>query len=160
MSMFNINSANGSGGLAFPALRGMSAYEAAVKHGFQGTEKEWLDSIGGGKPYVVDSEAYTYGDDALAAILEGRQIYVKVPNKYEGNLYANFMPVIQYQLPDQNNNYLNLFYLKDGIAENLLAALQAAMQGDPSALTAVFGAVEMTLSQSYAECPLKVDPVK
>ena len=29
-----------------PAIRGLSSYEIAVKHGFEGTEKEWLDSIG------------------------------------------------------------------------------------------------------------------
>ena len=110
MSIFNINSANGPGGLAFPALRGMSAYEIAKKHGYTGTEEEWLETIGtgGGKPYVIDSEAYTYGDDALAAILEGRPIYIKVPNKGDSTLYSNFMPVLQYQLPNQNNDYLNL----------------------------------------------------
>lgn len=48
--MLKIDSANGPGGLAFPALRGMSAYEIAVKHGFQGTEKEWLESIAHGQP--------------------------------------------------------------------------------------------------------------
>ena len=29
-----------------PAIRGLSSYEIAVKHGFIGTEKEWLESIG------------------------------------------------------------------------------------------------------------------
>jgi len=28
-----------------PAIRGLSAYQIAVKNGFEGTEKEWLDSI-------------------------------------------------------------------------------------------------------------------
>ena len=113
------------------------------------------------EPYVIDSEAYTYGDDALAAILEGRQILVKVPNKDTTNtLYSNFMPVLQYQLPNDNNNYLILFYLKDGIAENLLTALQAAMQGDTSAFDGIYGVIEMMLSQSYSECPLKVSPIK
>jgi hypothetical protein len=111
-------------------------------------------------PYVIDSEAYTYGDDALAAILEGRPIYIKVPNKSGSTIFSNFMPVLQYQLPSGNNNYLILFYLKDGIAENILVAMQAAMQGNTSAFNDVFGVVEMMLSKSYAECPLKVDPVK
>lgn len=105
-------------------------------------------------PYVIDSEAYTYGDDALAAILEGRQILIKVPNKNEGTLYSNFMPVIQYQLPNVNNNYLILFYLKDGIAENLLTAMQTGSFGD------IYGVIEMMLSKTYTECPLKVDPIK
>lgn len=192
MSIFNINSADGSCGMAFPALRGMSAYQVAVKNGFEGTEAEWLASLKGAtgksayqyakeggytgteqefrdklteetpaiEPYVIDSEAYTYGDDALAAILEGRQIFIKVPNKNGGTLYHNFMPVLQYQLPNQNNSYLNLYYLKDGIAENILVAMQAAMQGNTSAFADVFGVIEMMLSRSYSECPLKVSQVK
>ena len=198
MSILNIDSANGTGGLAFPALRGMSAYQIAVKNGFEGTEAEWLASLKGAtgttgatgksayqyakeggytgteqefrnklaeetpaiEPYVIDSESYTYGDDALTAILEGRQIFIKVPNKNGNTLFSNFMPVLQYQLPNQNNNYLILFYLKDGIAENILAAMQAAMQGNTSAFADVFGVIEMMLSQSYSECPLKVSPVK
>lgn len=161
--MLNINSANGIGGMAFPALRGMSAYEIAKKHGFTGTEEEWLDSVGGAKPYVIDSEAYTYGDDALTAILEGRPILIKVPNKTGSGgsaIFSNFMPVLQYQLPNAGNNYLILFYLKDGIAENIMTAIQGIMHGSTSAFNDVFGSIEMVLSQSYSECPLKVSPVK
>lgn len=29
-----------------PAIRGLSSYEIAVEHGFEGTEAEWLESIG------------------------------------------------------------------------------------------------------------------
>lgn len=42
--MLNIKSADGAG-LAFPALRGMSAYQVAVANGFEGTEAEWLNSL-------------------------------------------------------------------------------------------------------------------
>lgn len=104
--------------------------------------------------YVIDSEAYTYGDDALDAILKGKQILIKVPNKNNNSLFTNFMPVLQYQLPNVNNNYLSLFYLKDGIAENILAAMQTG------SFDGVYGVIEMMLSQSYAECPLKVSPIK
>lgn len=106
------------------------------------------------EPYVIDSEAYTYGDDALAAVLEGRQILVKVPNKNGETIFSNFMPVLQYQLPNVNNNYLILFYLKDGIAENIMAAMQSG------SFDSVYGVIEMMLSETYAECPLKVNPVK
>ena len=105
-------------------------------------------------PYVIDAEAYTYGDDALAAILAGRQIYVKVPSQSPSGLYANFMPVLQYQLPQSGNDYLTLFYLKDGIAQNIMAALQTG------SFDAVYGQIVMLLSQSYDECPLKVSPIK
>lgn len=107
------------------------------------------------EPYVIDSEAYTYGDDALAAILEGRQILIKVPNSYGSNLlYSSFMPVLQYQLPNQNNNYLTLFYLRDGIAENIMTAMQTG------SFDGVYGVIEMMLSTTYTECPLKVNPIK
>lgn len=109
---------------------------------------------GGSQPYVIDAEAYTYGDDALAAILAGRQIYVKVPSQTPGGLYANFMPVIQYQLPQSGNDYLTLIYLKDGIAQNIMAALQTG------SFDAVYGQIVMLLSQSYDDCPLKVSPIK
>jgi hypothetical protein len=112
------------------------------------------DSVANRKPYIIDSEAYTYGDDALAAILEGRQILIKVPNKKESTLYSNFMPVLQYQLPDINNNYLSLFYLKDGIAENIMTAMQTG------SFDGVYGTIEMMLSKTYAECPLKISPIK
>ena len=105
-------------------------------------------------PYVIDAEAYTYGDDALAAILAGRQIYVKVPSQSPSGLYANFMPVLQYQLPQSGNDYLTLFYLKDGIAQNIMAALQTG------SFDAAYGQIVMLLSQSYDECPLKVSPIK
>lgn len=105
--------------------------------------------------YVIDSEAYTYGDDALDAILNGKQILIKVPNKNsESTLFANFMPVLQYQLPNENNNYLVLFYLKDGIAENIMVAMQTG------SFEGVYGVIQMMLSKTYAECPLKVNPVK
>ena len=111
----------------------------------------------GGGVYVINSESYTYGDDALAAILSGKQILVKTLN-FNGDevtgLYSNFMPVIQYQLPQNGNDYLTLFYLKDGIAQNLLTALTTG------SFDGVFGEITMMLSQSYDECPLKVDPIK
>lgn len=111
--------------------------------------KPYINSV-----YVIDSESYTYGDDALNAILRGEQILIKVPNKNsESTLFANFMPVLQYQLPNENNNYLVLFYLKDGIAENILAALQTG------SFEGVFGSITMMLSQTYSECPLKANSV-
>lgn len=119
-------------------------------------DPKFLPEISGtsGPPYVIDAEAYTYGDDALAAILAGRQIYVKVPSQNPGGLYANFMPVIQYQLPQSGNDYLTLIYLKDGLAQNIMAALQTG------SFDAVYGQIVMLLSQSYDDCPLKVSPIK
>ena len=109
-------------------------------------------------PYVIDAEKYTFGDDALNAILEGRQIYVKVSSA--GALYSNFVPVLQYQIPDKGGTDLYLFYLKDGIANNLTNALFKAVNGDPNPFDEVYGIIEMTLTEAYEECPLKVSEIK
>lgn len=61
MSMMNVTSANGSG-MAFPALKGMSAYEIAVKRGFNGTEEEWLESLRG-KNGAAGKSAYQYAKE-------------------------------------------------------------------------------------------------
>ena len=47
-----------SGALSNPILRGYSAYAIAVMHGFQGTEKEWLDSLKpqNGVDYFIDED--------------------------------------------------------------------------------------------------------
>lgn len=135
-----------SGGDAVPAIIGVPSKVTIFE-----IDPKYLPSMG---PYVIDAEAYTYGDDALAAILAGRQIYVKVPSQIPGGLYANFMPVIQYQLPQSGNDYLTLIYLKDGLAQNIMAALQTG------SFDAVYGQIVMLLSQSYDDCPLKVSPIK
>ena len=111
------------------------------------------------KPYVVDSENYTYGDGALQAILDGRHIYVKVPN-ISGEwtpLYENLMPVLQYQLPTNNNSYLTLFYLKDGLAQNLAITLGTAIQGGTPDFSILYGEITMALKKSYERSPLPPD---
>ena len=40
------NNASISGDITQTILKGLSAYEEAVKYGFEGTEEEWLDSLG------------------------------------------------------------------------------------------------------------------
>lgn len=155
---------DGAFGQVYPPADGSSAFDIevdsmAVVYSITGCEisvpkkmhvadlKEELEQKT--KPYVIDSERYTYGDDALQAILDGRQILIKVPNKNGGNLYANFMPILQYQLPNAYNNYLTLFYLKDGIAENLMTAMAT------QSFDGVFGEITMMLSKSYKKCPLE-----
>lgn len=112
-------------------------------------------------PLVLDSSVTTYehlpfvGDEALDAILNGRQILVKVPNANNETIYANYMPVIQYQLPNANNDFLTLIYLKDGLANNLVAALGAMMQGGQPDFSAVYGELSLKLSKTYTSSPLK-----
>ena len=91
-----------------------------------------------------------YGDDVLHAILSGRQILVKVQNRHGGTLYRNFMPVLQYQLPNVENDYLTLFYLRDGIDENIMSAFATG------SFDVVYGELTIKLSKTYNKCPLEV----
>lgn len=66
------------------AKEGMSAYEVAVKNGFEGTEAEWVDSLKGVSGYTPQrgtdywteadkAEVKSYIDDRVSgAILEAR----------------------------------------------------------------------------------------
>lgn len=110
-------------------------------------------------PYIVDSESYKYGDDALQAILNGRQVLIKVPNIGGGTYTANFMPVLQYQLPNVDNNYLYLIYLKDGIAQNLTTELGKLMSGGSPDFSNLYGEIKMMLKQTYTSCPLQTSPL-
>ena len=96
------------------------------------------------------------GDEVLQAILDGRQVLVKVPNiSGEGSLYVNYMPVFQYQLPANNNDFLTLLFMKDGLDTNLVTALGAMMQGGAADLSTVYGQLTLKLSKAYTETPLK-----
>lgn len=79
------------------------------------------------------------GDDALNAILRGRQILVRVPNADGGRFTAVYSPIYFYQLPNYSNQYLYLFYLNDGVDAN----------GLPS-----YGQLKLLLSKEYNETPL------
>ena len=101
----------------------------------------------------------TYGDQALTAILQGRQILVRVPNQdmvgdvsacyAEHNTYL-FSPVLTYQLPNVDNDYLYLFYLRDEKQVIDLSALGMGAINVP-----VYGELKMKLSVKYDQCPLE-----
>ena len=112
------------------------------------------------KPLILDSTIdYSLlpfkSDEALQAIIDGRQILIRVPNADGNNYTANYMPVIQYQLPNVNNNYLYLIYLKDGLANNIASVIGALMQGQQASFDNVYGQLKMELSKTYTECPMK-----
>ena len=109
------------------------------------------------KPLLLaeeDAEAYledsTVGDAALEAIKAGRQILVKVPNADGGSYTANYSPVYMHQLPNLENEYLYLFYLKDEKQD--LSALLGQPAG--TVLMPTYGQLKMLLSQEYNEDPL------
>lgn len=79
------------------------------------------------------------GDSTMGAILSGKQILVRVPNA-DGETYtAIYSPILMYQLPNFENQYLYLFYMKDGFNEN----------GIP-----MYDQLKLKLSEVYNETPL------
>ena len=91
-----------------------------------------------------------YGDKALKAIQEGRQILVRVPNADGGNYTAIYSPVLMYQLPNFENNYLYLFYLRDEKQD--LSALLGQAEG--TVQMPQYGELKMLLSETYNGSPL------
>ena len=91
-----------------------------------------------------------YGDKALDAIMTGRQILVRTPNADRGSYTAIYSPVYMYQLPNKENNYLYLFYLKDEKQTIDLSAMGMGVIQMP-----VYGELKMLLSNTYNACPLE-----
>lgn len=49
-------------------LKGKSAYEIAVEHGFEGSETEWLKSLEGESPYIGENGNWFIGDTDLGIL--------------------------------------------------------------------------------------------
>lgn len=106
------------------------------------------------KPLVLDpsidySKLPFKGDETWRAIDDGRMIQIQVPNADGGTHTTNRMPIIQYQLPNIDNDYLYLIYMKDGIETNFMTAIQT---GDFSAL---YGQIKMQVSEECKNALLK-----
>ena len=108
------------------------------------------------KPLVLYADAAedykndtTIGDEALEAILDGRQIVIRVPNGDGGKYTAIYSPVYMYQLPNYANEYLYLFYLRDEKQNIDLSAMGLGVIPMP-----IYGELKLKLSQEYNECPL------
>lgn len=119
-------------------------------------------SLGGGAvsqaPLLLDAdsaEAYqddpSYGDEALEAIKSGRNILVRVPNADGGSYTAIYSPVLMYQVPNYQNKYLYLFFLRDEKQD--LSALLGQPTGTVQMPT--YGQLKMLLSQEYNSNPLE-----
>lgn len=109
------------------------------------------------EPFVLnaqDAEKYltnpTFGDEALDAILSGRQILVRVLNASGDNYVATYSPIYMYQLPNDKNNYLYLFYLKDEKQNIDLSALGLGTIQVP-----LYGELKLLLSENYNKTPLE-----
>lgn len=101
--------------------------------------------------YVEKSTEYLenslIGDQVLDAILSGRQILVRVPNADDGNHTAIYSPIYMYQLPNYENKYLYLFYLKDE-KQDLTDVIGYPLQ------MPVYGELKLLLSKTYNATPL------
>lgn len=98
--------------------------------------------------YEID---FTHGDEALKAIKDGRQILVRVPNADGGNHTAIYCPIMMYQLPNYQNRYLYLFFLRDEKQD--LSALLGQPAG--TVLMPTYGQLKMMLDQEYNSNPLE-----
>ena len=97
--------------------------------------------------YNVDPQ---YGDEALQAIIDGRLILIKTPNRDGGTTVCNYSPVYMYQIPNVGNDRLYLFYLTDQKQVIDLSAMGMGQIEMP-----VYADLKMMLSKVYNECPLK-----
>lgn len=97
--------------------------------------------------YLNDS---AIGDEALEAIKHNRQILVKVPNASGDSYVVNYSPVYMHQLPNYQNKYLYLFFLRDEKQD--LSALLGLPTGSVQMPT--YGQLKMLLSQEYNSNPL------
>lgn len=121
-------------------------------------EKYLPDELVDRKPIKLDAnmaETYlndsSYGDAALEAIKDGKQILVKVPNASGDNYVVNYSPVYTYQIPNYANKYLYLFFLRDEKQD--LSALLSLPDG--SVQIPVYDQLKMLLSQEYNSNPLE-----
>ena len=108
-------------------------------------------------PLVLDAnnaELYDtepqYGDEALEAILEGRQILVRTPNADGKQYTAIYSPIYMYQLPNKDSDYLYIFYLRDEKQE-----IDLSMMGMGKIEMPVYGQLQMKLSKLYPSNPME-----
>lgn len=121
---------------------------------WNGNFKEMEDFKNNMKPLVLSAENVeqylndaTFGDEALNAILSGRQILVRTPNADGGKHTAIYSPIYMYQLPNFENNYLYLFYLRDE-KQDLTSIIGYPIQ------MPVYGELKLLLSETYNNSPL------
>lgn len=117
----------------------------------QAEEFFYIKSRSSNEPLILyadtDNPNINNGDEALAAIASGRQILIRINNADSGNYTAVYSPVYQYQLPNYQNNYLYLFYIKSEMIDitNIV--------GFPLHIP-TYGELQLELSNTYNQTPL------
>lgn len=96
--------------------QGKSAYDIAVKNGFKGTEKEWLESLKsndlttGLKPLL---DYYLLPDDTIGISIsvDNYPSEIEIPSTYSGKIISKILP----------NGFENCYYLEKVIIQNGVA---------------------------------------
>lgn len=110
------------------------------------------------EPLVIEADLSTkleitdvvFGDEVLDAVLRKREILVHTPNA-DGKTYTKvFSPIYKYQLPNEENDYLYLYYLRDEMQVIDLSAAGLGVVQMP-----IYGEVQLKLSKEYKACPLR-----
>lgn len=88
------------------------------------------------------------GDIVLEGIKNNKQILVRTPNSDDGIHTAIYSPVLTYQLPNYENDYLYLFYLRDE-KQDLSEILNVPIE------LPTYGQLKLKLSNPYYNSPLE-----
>lgn len=95
---------NISSALSNPLTQGYSAYEVAVQNGFQGTEKEWLESLKGYSP-VKGKDYWTEEDiDSILEELQEQKLSFKIGNGLKLNSETNELSVDTVDFAEKDNS--------------------------------------------------------
>lgn len=148
---------NNGGSYVFPIDEGTVYFDFNARNIAQyATTYFYVKEAGTIQPLILKEEnADSYlentftGDETLKAILNGRQILVRVPNASGDDYVATYSPIYMYQLPNYKNEYLYLFYLKDEKQNIDLSMLGMGVIQMP-----IYGELKMKLSQEYNNTPL------
>lgn len=101
-SVFTATSLDGS--LSNPISDGLSAYEVAVKNGFQGTEKEWLESLKGYSP-IKGKDYWTQEDiDSILEELQEQKLSFKIGKGLRLDSQTNELSVDTVDFAEKDNS--------------------------------------------------------
>lgn len=138
----------------------ISAYAIAVKHGYEGTEEEWLDTLGGSDGKTVemryDDDGYVlewkYTDeDEWHELIEVGDLIEARDNAYQSAQVATASAAsASADAQSANNAMISALSSKEIALESANTAQSAAESASASALTAQSGATTATESKDIA----------
>ena len=163
-------------------LKGKSAYEIAVEHGFEGSEIEWLKSLEGESPYIGENGNWFIGDTDLGVLAS----YEDIINVLTQNVNANKEAIailnghvttensVDYKIaqavaaimenPDETINSINelVTWINDHADNALVLSNQVtANKNNINTLASLVGseAVETQINNAISACSLSEDEI-